>query len=257
MHVSCCAYSYRQFLQNGDMNLEDFLQTAANIGCDGVELTSYYFPNTETAYLHHIKREMLRLGLNASATAVGSNFAQADADARKAHVKMTCDWADYSVHLGAPALRVFAGDPPDDLPREQAFEQVVECLVECAEYAGKRGITLALENHWGLTTTAEMTLTLLHAVDSDWLRLNLDFGNFSGDTMRQYALCAPYAVITHAKRNLASSPERPLIDYTSICKLMQEVGYNGYLAVEYEESGDPRKEVPLFVRELQRILSVI
>jgi sugar phosphate isomerase/epimerase len=48
---------------------------------------------------------------------------------------------------------------------------VVECLQECAAYAAERGVLLALENHGGLTGTADQTLALLKAVDSEWLGL--------------------------------------------------------------------------------------
>jgi hypothetical protein len=54
MRISCCAYSYRQALQSGDMTLPDFLQTCQEIGFDGVELTAYYFPTTERAFLNEI-----------------------------------------------------------------------------------------------------------------------------------------------------------------------------------------------------------
>lgn len=53
--VGCCAYSYRKYLagKNPSMTLETFLETAAEIGCDGVEITSYYFPaNVPVGYLN-------------------------------------------------------------------------------------------------------------------------------------------------------------------------------------------------------------
>ena len=39
MKIGCCAYSYRQYLLSGEMNLEDFIDTAVELGIDGVELT--------------------------------------------------------------------------------------------------------------------------------------------------------------------------------------------------------------------------
>ena len=47
MKIGCAAYSFRQYLTNGEMNLEGFLQKAVEMDMDGVELTAYYFPSTD------------------------------------------------------------------------------------------------------------------------------------------------------------------------------------------------------------------
>src|SRR5205807_1058130 len=82
---------------------------------------------------------------------------------------------------------------------EECFAWCVEALQECAEYAGERGVLLALENHGGITGSADQILRLVDAVNNDWLGINLDFGNFKGDVYPQFRRCAPRAVATHAK----------------------------------------------------------
>src|SRR5207249_1997538 len=106
-------------------------------------------------------------------------------------------------------LRVFAGRLED----EDAFGRCVECLRECAESAQRDGVMLALENHRGITSTAEQTLRLLKSVDSEWLGLNLDFGNFSGEAYEQFAACAPDAVAAHAKSHYNGPDGREEVDY--------------------------------------------
>ncbi len=56
MKIGCCAYSYRKYLTSGRMSLEQFVDIASDLGIEGVELTSYYFPSTDAAYLHSLKR---------------------------------------------------------------------------------------------------------------------------------------------------------------------------------------------------------
>ncbi|MBT5532971.1 sugar phosphate isomerase/epimerase, partial [Candidatus Poribacteria bacterium] len=107
MHVGCCAYSYRQYLTKGEMTLEQFLDLGVEMDLDGVELTSYYFPDTETSTLYDVKRMALRRGLEVSGAAVGNNFCQADPAKRAEQVQMVKDWVRHSVKLGAPLLRVF------------------------------------------------------------------------------------------------------------------------------------------------------
>lgn len=253
MRLSCCAYSYRQLLQSGTMTLQSFLETVRDMGLNGVELTSYYFPTTERGYLNQLKRRALECGLAISGTAIGSDFAQPDAEKRRAHVQMTREWTDHSVILGAPTLRVFAGPVREGCTQEQAFRWVVECLQECAAYAAEQGVLLALENHGGLTRTADQTLALLQAVGSDWLGLNLDVGNFSGDAYMQLEQCAPYAVAAHAKVEYEGADGRAPVDYERVRRMMENVGYRGFLAIEYEEPADALVAVPAFARQLAAV----
>src|SRR5436853_7006628 len=109
MRLSCCAYSYRQYLTAGQMSLEKLVDVAAGIGFGGVELTAYYFPSTDRDYLNNLKRRIHRTGLAVSGTAIGTDFTQPESDKRAEHVRMTKEWIERSVVLGAPTLRVFAG----------------------------------------------------------------------------------------------------------------------------------------------------
>lgn len=257
MRLSCCAYSYRQALQNGSLSLEDFLRICCDLGLDGAELTAYYFPTTERAYLNEIKLAAHRLGLAVSGTAVGSDFAHPDAERRRAHVQMTLDWIAHSVALGAPTLRVFAGAVRDGQTEEQAFENVVACLQECAVGAHDSGVLLALENHGGLTATADGTLRLLRAVGSPAVGLNLDLGNFRGDIYSQFEACAPLAVACHAKATAAGEHEgeRIFVDYTRVRGILGAAGYRGFIAIEYEEQEPAETGVPAFLADLRAALA--
>src|SRR5205823_45139 len=116
---------------------------------------------TERALLNEIKIQAHKEGLAVSGTAVGSDFAHPDAAKRQEHVAMTKAWIGHSVVLGAPTLRVFAGGVREGQTEAEAFQNVVECLQECVVPAWEQGVMLALENHGGLTGTADGTLRLL------------------------------------------------------------------------------------------------
>lgn len=240
MKLSCCAYSYRDLLKNDQMSLEEFLDVASDLGFDGVELTSYYFPEESREYLHHIKRETFVRGLDVSGTAVGDNFANADADKRRDQIAHVKDWIQKSALLGSPVMRVFAGAAPEGTERSVAEGWVRDGLAECAEVGRDYGVMLGLENHGGLTADATGTLALIEPfADNPWVGLNLDFGNFTGDIYEQYHLCAPHAVTTHAKVSVRQGQEREKVDYRKVVRIMREAGYMGYLAIEYEEPDDP------------------
>lgn len=258
MRLSCCAYSYRQALQAGKMTLPEFIQICRQTGFDGVELTAYYFASTERPALNDLKRLAHREGMAISGTAIGSDFANPDTDKRREHVAMTQNWIAYSEILGAPTLRVFAGAVRPEEDAEETFQTVVACLQECAEVAWERGVMLALENHGGLTQTADGTLRLLQAVNRPALGLNLDFGNFHGDIYAQFEQCAPFAVATHAKPLATITPGTPPIrervDYRRVRDILDKAGYRGFLAIEYEEEAAPDVAVPQFAADLRTAL---
>ena len=126
------------------------------------------------------------------------------------------------------------------------------CLQECAAYARERGVLLALENHGGLTRTADGTLRLLKAVDSPALGLNLDFGNFRVDPYAEFAQLAPRTVTTHAKVTSRFGEERREVDYARVRRIMEAAGYRGYISIEFEEKEDPREGVPRFAETLKK-----
>jgi sugar phosphate isomerase/epimerase len=256
MRIGCAAYSYRDFLkEGGGMTLEAFVDECARMGLDGVELTSYYFAAPVTlSRLHELKRHCFHRGLHILGTAVGSNFAQAEEAARREQVRMTREWIDHSVTLGAPVIRVFAGPVPQGAAEEQAVEWAVPCLREVTDYGAERGVCVALENHGGITGTADQVLRLVERLQGPWFGLNLDFGNFHQDPYTEIERCAPYAVTTHVKRTMRGSQGPEPVDYTRVVEIMRRAGYSGYFSVEYEDRDDPRTAVPEFVAHLQRVV---
>jgi len=254
MKLATCAYSYRDLLTSGKMTLIQFLDTATGLGFDGVEWTAYYFPETTKEYLMCIKRETFVRGLDISGTACGGNFADGDREKRKKQIEHVKLWIEKSAWLGSSVLRVFAGGCPEGTKRDVAEGWVRDGLAECAKLAEKEGVILALENHGGLTSDAEGTLALVTPLDSAWVRLNLDFGNFTGDIYEQYRKCAPYAATTHTKVTVQQGDRREKLDYRKVVRIMRDAGYRGYISIEYEEKEPPVEGVDRFAAYLRGCL---
>jgi sugar phosphate isomerase/epimerase len=255
MRLGCAAYSYRQQLQDGSLTLEGFLDRCVQLGLDGVELTAYYFPATDTATLNCLKLACARRGLHIAGTAIGSNFARAGEDECAREVQQARDWIDHSVTLGAPYLRVFAGGIPAGGTEMDAVNSVVRCLREVLPYAEERGVVLALENHGGVTSTAQQVLRLLEILNSPNLGVNLDFGNFRNDPYTEFQMLAPYTVTAHAKSHMAGPKGHEAVDYGVVNRIMRAAGYRGYVNIEYEESEPADEAVPRFVQYLRRCLA--
>jgi sugar phosphate isomerase/epimerase len=186
------------------------------------------------------------------AAAVGSNFTLPDEGRRREQVETTKQWIDHSVVLGAPCLRVFAGPIPQGHTEVDACRWAVECLRECVAYAAERGVVVALENHGGITATAQQVLRLVEQLQNPWFGVNLDCGNFRNDPYKEIELCAPHAVTTHAKRTMREGDTRVAVDYARVADILRRTNYAGYLSVEYEDAEDPRTAVPAFVEYLKQ-----
>ncbi len=259
MKVSCAAYSYRQFLtgRNPTMTLEDFIVKCAQMGLDGTELTSYYFPQSVTTeYLLRLKRQCFLLGLDVSGTAVGNRFTLPPGEERNKQIALVKSWVDHAAVLGAPCIRIFAGNKPADATEEQARQWAIECIEECCAYAGQKGVFLALENHGGIVSTADQLLAVVKAVKSDWFGVNLDTGNFrSADPYADLAKVAPYAVTVQVKTEVTpAGGKRGEADFKRIVDILRQAGYCGYLALEYEAAEDPMTAVPKAVEALRKLV---
>ena len=99
----------------------------------------------------------------------------------------------------------------------------------------KKGVILALENHWGLTRTPEGLLRILNAIDSPWLGALMDTGNFLEEPYPKLAQIAPRAVFVQAKTYFGGGEWYTLdLDYARIASMLKEVGFGGYVSLEFE-----------------------
>ena len=255
LRLSCCAYSYRQYLSGKarSMSMEQFIDLCAGLGLDGVELTSYYFEQATPEYDHRLRRRCFLAGLGVSATALGNAFAVPPGPEREKQLASVRQWVDRSVELGAPCLRVFGGPIPKGASREDALQWATESLGEAAAHAAQRGVFLALENHGGVTETPEDVLKILAGAESEWVGANLDTGNFHGDDpYADIARVAPYAVNVHLKSTVSprGKPAAPA-DFARIAQIMREAKYSGYLSLEYEAPEDPKTGVPKVIEAIR------
>jgi len=261
LKLSLAAYSFRQYLpQNGKeakMTLFDLFEMAAGWRLDGIEPTSYYFSAEDDAYLYALKAKAFRLGLDISGTAIRNNGCLPEGAAHDADIAHVKKWVDHAAALGAPVIRVFAGNKALKTDRETDFKRTTDTLRQCCDYAGSHGVFLAIENHGYLTETAEDVLRIVETVKHEWFGVNLDTGNFSERPYEQMALLAPKAINVQVKSEVpgADGQGREEADFNRIADVLRESGYRGYLALEYEGKEDPMTAVPKYLDKLRKAIS--
>lgn len=260
LKLGLAAYSLRDHL-NGkaepEMTLVDFVEQAAEWQVDGVELTSYYFPETITpSYLGYLKRRCHVLGLGVIGVPIRNTFtfpAGPDRDREVAHVKT---WIDRAVVLGAPTMRIFAGDLQPGQSLAEAQKNCVESIEACAEHAMRSGVVLGLENHGGIVGEADSLLTIVKAANTDFCGINLDSGNFrTSDPYGDLERCAPYAMSVQIKTEIEpEGQEKQEADVGRIVGILKASGFRGYATLEYEAAEPALTAVP---RELERLRALL
>jgi sugar phosphate isomerase/epimerase len=254
---SLAAYSYRDLLtgKSPPLTLADFISDCAKMDLEGTELTSYYFPvPLGDHYLQELKQLCFKLGLDVSGAAVGNDFGHPPGQARDYQIASVKQWIDHAEILGAPVIRIFAGQKKDGVSTAKSHSLMVAGIEECCDYAGRHGIYLALENHGGPTATPEGMLAFVRDVQSPWFGVNLDSGNFfSEDPYGDLAKIAPYALNVQIKvvTSLPQGVQKQPTDLPRLAGLLRGAGYRGYIVLEYEEAGDPRVECPKYMAQLR------
>jgi sugar phosphate isomerase/epimerase len=269
MKLSLAAYSFRSVLSgankssantlsaNKAMTLEDFVDRAAAWDLDAVEPTSYYFPEPPTPeYCRRLRRRAFLNGLEISGTAVGNTFTHPPGPARDKEIAHVKRWVDLAAELHAPTIRIFAGNLPKGTQEEQARQWCIDAINECLDYAGPRGVFLALENHGGIVSTVDQLLSIVTAIKHDWFGVNWDSGNFrSADPYADLAKAAPYAVAAQIKSEISPNNVRQHADFARLVGILRQAAYSGYVALEYEAKEDPFVAVPRHLKELRRLIS--
>lgn len=264
LRLGLAAYSFRDFLTEAGggrvpkgaatrpMDLRGFVDFCARHGCDGAELTSYYFPKeVTTEYLLGLRRHAFLRGVSVSGTAVGNTFTPGPGAKRDREIAGVKEWIERARVLGAPHIRVFAGGLEGQTQAE-ARKHCIEALEECGEVAGRAGVFLGIENHGGIVAEADELLTIVRAVKSPWVGVNLDTGNFhSEDPYADLAKCAPYAVNVQVKVELRrKGAKAEATDLGRIVRILREANYQGWVVLEYESAEDPYVAVPRYLAAL-------
>ena len=259
LKLSLAAYSFRDHLDGKKkpaFDLPAFVDRAAALDVDAVELTEYWFPKPPGHdWVTAIKRRCHLAGVDISCAPMRSDLTVTGDQERAEQIGAIRSWLEVAALLGAPAVRVFAGNQKKGQSVEEAESRCIEALREAAVEAARVGIFLALENHGGIVAESSALLRIVAAVDSPWVAINLDTGNFhTDDPYADFAACASLAVAVQVKTRVqrrGKAPEMP--DIARFMGILRDAGYRGAVALEYE--GDAAiEEVPWRLGELRRHL---
>lgn len=263
LKLSLAAYSMRQYLapkpsEPNKMDLFGFVDFCQSQGIPGAELTSYYFPDPiPSDYLVQLKRHCHLRGISISGGAIRNDFCQTDSAKLELDLQHTRNWIDHYATLGAPAIRIFAGNQIKGEKLTKTLDRCAQHVSVACEYAAQKGVMLALENHGGVTAKATDLVSLVERVDSPALGINFDSGNFrsSNDPYAELAMIAPYAINAQIKTEIAPNGKKQEADLARIIHILREAGYSGWVTLEFEAKGEPIQEIPKYLSQLKELLA--
>jgi len=254
------------------LSLEDFLSRARELDVDGVSLESCFFPRFDSSYLAGIKKILDGYGFD-RVYAWGHPDGLEGGLNERAYEDMVAS-IERARAIGADVMRVVGGSLMfRNQPHQPQLERLTRMFSDAVKVAEKSGVRLAVENH--IDFNSDEMLSLITAVDSPFLGINFDTGNFVrllDDPIKGMEKLAKHVYATHIKdlrpqKGVAAdewyffscTPVGDcIVDNLKLASLLARVGYQGFLAVEIDflhpdYHGDEDGAVAQSIRELKKI----
>jgi len=233
------------------------------MGFDGVEILHIQMENESNDYLQNLKRRALINGIDLCGMSTHQGFVSPDKARRQKNIDHTIKCVELAYKLGIPIIRINTGrwgttrsfdklmEDRGIEPRlpgytdDDGFGWVIESIEKCLLAAEECGVILGLENHWGLARTPEGLMRIVNAIDSPWLKVLLDTGNFLEDPYDKLDQCASQTVFMQAKTYYGGGLWYSLdLDYPRIARIMRKHNFRGYVSLEFEGNEDYKTALP-------------
>jgi L-ribulose-5-phosphate 3-epimerase len=272
--IGVSTYSFWQFNRRENRDIEKCIDLAGEMGFDGVELLHRQMQSEDKGYLQRLKRRAFVNGLDLCGFSTHQGFLSPDAEFRQKNIDNTIHQIELAYELGIATMRVNTGtwgtsrnfdelmknrgiEPPKEgYTDEDGFGWVIASLEKCLPAAEKCGVLLGLENHWGLGRTAEGVLRIVDKINSPWLQVTADTGNFLEDPYDRLELLAPKTILVQAKTYYGGGLWYQLdLDYPRIANIFRKHNYRGYVSLEFEGKEDPLVAVPKSLKLLRDAFS--
>ena len=282
-HISLgiSSYSYWHF-KTEKVSIETVIDKTARLGVAGLDILHRQMDIEEFApldaashaYCRKLKRHAFLAGVDLINLSIHQDFVSPNPAERHKWIAHTEKCIELAFALGVPCIRLNAGrwksitdfdalmkargiEPlPKGITEDDGFKWCIDSIQKCVELAAERGVILALENHWGLTSQPGGQLRIINAIDSPWLGALMDTGNFLEDPYDKLVQIAPKTMFVQAKTYPGGGEWYTLdLDYPRIAKILRDAGYSGYVSLEMEGKEDPDIAVPKSIAMLRAVFA--
>jgi sugar phosphate isomerase/epimerase len=265
------------------MTLFDWIDLAATLEVDGVEMYPGFFESFEPEYLEKVRGHLKSRNLAAPMMCASPDFTQPDPAARQAEIEKEKQIIDITAQLGGGFCRVLSGQRREDVSRSDGVRWTVESIKTLIPFAAERNVVLNMENHYKdgywrfpeFAQQSEIFIEIINQIDSPWFGVNFDPSNtiIAGEDPLELLAAVKHRIVSmHAsdrylisgtlddlkkqEGNLGYAKNlkhgvigKGLNDYDAIFSTLREEGFDGWISIEDGENGmDELRESVRFLR---------
>lgn len=275
MERSITIYGLNNSFEEGTMDIPGFLDFASEVGVEAVDV-GYYWKD-EAEEIKMLPEWAKKHGLKLPVYICRNDFNSPDPADIEYQRSVITHAIDNAAVLGIKFVRIFITWFIFEKSYWDIKEWLIPVLKELTAYARASGVTLIIENHGYIGGASEELLDILDEVDSDNLKILLDFGNFllvGEDPLKGTRALAPHTVHVHIKDyricavdkstegNVTTDNRRIVptvvgegdLDIEGSLRILQQSGYNGYLSIECEAPGDASENTIASLETLDQLL---
>ncbi len=225
-------------ISNLDVDAETVIRLAAEAGYSGVELCGRD-PHAADRSAAHFRKLAACAAANDIEVPVYGSYLRPGTDAFEDELERELSATNA---LGAPLIRVWAGEQEYQNTTDEHWDRTVGDLETLAHAAADRGIEVTVERHAGtLTNTAEGAIRLVEAVDRENCLLNYqpNFDHSADEVVADVRELAP--ISNHAHIQATAEPgvrdrcllEAGYFDVGAVLVALADADFDGYVAVEF------------------------
>ena len=270
--LSVSSYSYWHFKKE-KYPIEKVIDEAAKVGVEGIDILHRQMESEDNVYIQKLKKHAFVNGIAFTCLSIHQSFVSPDKEFLAKEIDHTKKCIELAAKMGIPCLRLNSGrwgtiKSFDELMKARGVEPIlpgyteddgfkwcIDSIQRCLPTAEQNGVLLALENHWGLCSTPEGQLRIKKAIDSPWLGIMMDTGNFLENPYSKLEMLAPYTNFVQAKTYYGGGEWYSLeLDYKRIIDILRKVNYQGYISLEFEGKEDAATAVPKSIEMLREAM---
>jgi sugar phosphate isomerase/epimerase len=267
------------------MTLFDWIEAAAGLGVDGLEMYAGFFLSFDEPYLRQVRSALQAQGFAMPMFCYSPDFTHPDPEHRRREVEKQRQMIAVTAFLGGGSCRVLSGQRRPEVSLEQGLDYVQEAIESLLPYAEQQGVRLVIENHYKdnywtwpeFAQKQDVFCALVERIQSPWFGVQYDPSNaiLAGDDPIALLQKVKHRVLTmhasdrfllpgHTLEELRAVENvegyaailshgvvgRGLNDYNAIFSILAEVGYRGWISIEDGMNGlDEIRQSAEFLRE--------
>ncbi len=245
--LSLAEWSLHNALFEKRMTNLDFAAKARSFGFEGLEYVNSFFKDKakDNLYLKEMNSRAASEGLENVLIMIDGegNLGETDTKKRLKGIENHYKWVEAAHFLGCHAIRVNLRGGKNKM---EAMKTSIDSLNRLSDFAKGSNINILVENHGGFSSDGDWMTKVFSQVSNKNTGTLPDFGNFcierkedkcinEYDRYKGMEQLLVYAKAVSAKSNFfdAEGNEKN-IDYYRIMKMVKEVGYKGFVGVEFE-----------------------